>query len=252
MPHPLASSATGRTLRSLSLPIRVLFSAFLLTIGIGYLTALAYLYISDIGPHRKMGDGLVEGIVIKYRGTPTSSRLEVALKSIMADRIDPAGRDELLAWLAAGAPEAGYPKIAPLLEKNCVVCHSPQSGMPVPSLASYQDVKKLTWVDHGISVGQLARVSHVHLFGISIIFLLTGAIFSLGEMRPAFRAAVVAAPYVSIWVDIGSWWLIKWEPLFGYLVVAGGALMGVSLAAQIFFSLWEMWFISRDDGALSP
>jgi hypothetical protein len=40
-----------------------------------------------------------------------------------------------------------------------------------------------------------------------------------------------------------SWWFTKYvDPaFFAYVVVAGGACMGLALAAQIFISLWEMW-----------
>ncbi len=44
-------------------------------------------------------------------------------------------------------------------------------------------------------------------------------------------------------MDIGSWWFTKYlDPaFFAYVVVIGGAGMGLALAAQIFISLWEMW-----------
>ena len=89
---------------------------------------------------------------------------------------------------------------------------------------------------------QLARVSHIHLFGISIIFLLTGAIFSLSVTPVWFRVFVLIAPYLAIVMDIGSWWVTKYfDPVFAYIVILGGALMGLALACQIFVSLWDMW-----------
>jgi hypothetical protein len=54
-------------------------------------------------------------------------------------------------------------------------------------------------------------------------------------------ASLVAVPFVAIWMDIGSWWFTKNEPIFAYTVIAGGALMGLSLALQIGISLVEMW-----------
>lgn len=41
------------TLRTFSLPLRVLATCFLTTIGLGYLFALAYLYLIDVEPHTK-------------------------------------------------------------------------------------------------------------------------------------------------------------------------------------------------------
>ena len=85
-------------------------------------------------------------------------------------------------------------------------------------------------------------MSHVHLFGISIIFLLTGAIFSLSETPTWFRVVVLIAPYLAIVMDIGSWWVTKYySRVFAYVVLLGGAFMGLSLACQILLSLWEMW-----------
>lgn len=56
------------TLRTLTLPLKVLASAFLLTIGVAYLFALAYLYLIDVEPHTKQGMGLVAAVILKYYG----------------------------------------------------------------------------------------------------------------------------------------------------------------------------------------
>jgi hypothetical protein len=114
--------------------------------------------------------------------------------------------------------------------------------MPIPPLDSYAAVQKLAATDQGPTITDLARVSHVHLFGISIFFLLTGSIFALSRIPSPLRIAIVVLPYVAIVFDIGSWWLTKFFPIFGVVVVVGGALMGASLGLQLIISLWEMWF----------
>src|SRR5262249_1725885 len=150
-------------------------------------------------------------------------------------------RDQVFQWIRSGATEAGFSKIQPILAQKCGVCHSPQSGMPIPPLTSFQEVKKLTATDTGLSLLALSRVSHIHLFGISIIFLLTGAIFSLSETQVWFRVCALVAPYLAILMDIGSWWATKYaSPVFAYIVIVGGAFMGLSMACQILVSLWEM------------
>lgn len=101
---------------------------------------------------------------------------------------------------------------------------------------------KIVQQDPGPSVSQLARVSHIHLFGISIIFLLTGAIFNLNRTPIWLRVVLVVLPYVTIVMDIGSWWATEYvSPIFAYIVIGSGALMGLALASQILISLWEMW-----------
>lgn len=230
------------SLRSLPTTLRVLFSCFLIMIGIGYLTALSYLFLVDVEPHRKEGQRVVEGISEKYHGSTSGTRLEAALKGTMADKLTPAERDQVLQWVHAGASRDGYAKIAPILTQKCATCHNAQSGLPISPLTSFEEVQKVTQIDTGLSLLQLTRVSHVHLFGISIIFLLTGAIFSLSETPTWFRVAVLIAPYLAIVMDIGSWWVTKYySPVFAYVVLLGGAFMGLSLACQILLSLWEMW-----------
>lgn len=230
------------SLRSLPTTLRVLFSCFLIVIGIGYLTALSYLFLVDVEPHRKQGQRVVEGISEKYHGSTSGTRLEAALKGTMADKLTPAERDQVLQWVHAGASRDGYAKIAPILTQKCATCHNAQSGLPISPLSSFEEVQKVTQIDTGLSLLQLTRVSHVHLFGISIIFLLTGAIFSLSETPTWFRVVVLIAPYLAIVMDIGSWWVTKYySPVFAYVVLLGGAFMGLSLACQILLSLWEMW-----------
>jgi hypothetical protein len=229
-------------LSTLPMTFRALFSSFLVIIGIGYLTALSYLFLVDVEPHQKMGEGVVEGISTKYHGSLKGTRLEAALMGSMADKLSSGERDQVLQWIHAGATAEGYPKIEPVLIKNCGACHGAQTGLPILPLTSYDDVKKVAVTDTGSSVLQLARVSHIHLFGISIIFLLTGAIFSLSETPLWFRVIIVIVPYLAILMDIGSWWATKYfDPVFAYVVLMGGAFMGAAMACQILVSLWDMW-----------
>ena len=232
------------SLPDLPVTVRVLFSSFLIMIGIGYLMALSYMFLVDVKPGRDVGERLVESLSEKYHGSTSGTRLEAALNGTMADKLTAAERDQVFQWIHAGATRDGYAKIEPLFTQKCVTCHSAQSGMPIPPLTSFEDVQKVIAIDTGESLLQLARVSHVHLLGISIIFLLTGAIFSLSVTPIWFRVSVLALPYLSIIMDIGSWWVTKYyDPAFAYIVILGGALMGLTLACQIFVSLWDMWIV---------
>ncbi|MFZ5862360.1 MAG: hypothetical protein ACOYXR_05945 [Nitrospirota bacterium] len=221
--------------------IRWLLSCFLVTIGLGYLLALTYLFLLDVEPHRTMGMNLVQATIVKYYGNRGDTRLEAALNGSMAGNIDSAEKSDVIVWIRNGASATEYEKVQPLFAKNCVSCHSKDSGYPVPPLTSYEEVRKFAEVDVGQSVRTLARVSHVHLFGIGFLFLLTGSIFALSQINKRLRLAIVALPFIAIWLDIGSWWFTKYQPVFAYTVVIGGALMSLALAAQILISLWEMW-----------
>lgn len=229
------------TLRTLSLPLKVLASCYLVTIGMGYLFAISYLYLMDVRPHAGQHMGLVTDVIVKYYGRRNTTRLEAALAGPMADRATADQKQVIAEWIHDGATEAGFARVQPILEQQCVMCHRPQSGLPVPPLTSYDEVKTLAETDMGQSVKSLVSVSHIHLFGISFIFMLAGLIFAFSELPSGWRAALIVAPFVSIWIDIGSWWFTKSDPIFAYTVVLGGALMGVALAAQIVLSLYEMW-----------
>ncbi len=235
------------TLRGLPVTVRWLFSFFLATMGLGYLLALTYLFLLEVEPHRKMGMNLVQATILKYYGNRGNTRLEAALNGSMAEKINPAEKAEVIQWIRDGATTAGYEKVRPLFEKNCISCHSKDSGYPIPSLTSYEEALKVTEVDLGQSIRALARVSHIHLFGMSFIFLLTGIIFALSEINKRLRLVIVALPFIAIWLDIGSWWFTKYQPVFAYTVIIGGALMGLALAAQILIPLWEMWLKKAED-----
>lgn len=228
-------------LRTLSLPIKVLFTSFLITIGIGYLFAILYLFLVDIEPHAKQGMGMVQAVIIKYYGRHGTTRLEASLEGRMGENITPAQKKQIVEWIQKGATEADFPSVQSIFLNNCGVCHSMESGMPIPPLTTFRDVGVYSQMDMGQSVKSLVRISHIHLFGMSFIFILTSGIFVLSGIAIKWRVLLVAIPFVAIWMDIGSWWITKLEPFFAYTVIAGGILMGLSLGGQILISLWEMW-----------
>ena len=231
------------SLHSLPIAFRALFSSFLILIGAGYLMALTYMYVVVIEPHQQMGQGVVAGISDEYHGMPNGQTLlEAALMGPMADKISAPDRTSVLQWIHNGAKAADYSQVEPIFAKDCISCHM-ANAKSIPPLTSLAALQKVTGADTGTSVTDLAEVSHIHLFGISIIFLLTGAIFAFSETPVWFRVCLVVVPYLSILMDIGSWWLTKYvDPaFFAYVVVVGGACMGLALAAQIFISLWQMW-----------
>lgn len=113
--------------------------------------------------------------------------------------------------------------------------------MGLVSLISYEEIKDLTKIDLGESVKTLARVSHVHFFGISFIFIWTSLIFSFSCINKYLKTTIILTPFIAIWLDIGSWWFTRYEPGFAYTVIIGGGLMGASFTIQILFSLYELW-----------
>lgn len=238
------------TLRTLPLPVRALFTAFLLTMGVGYLFAVLYLFLMDVEPHAKHGVGAVQAVIIKYYGQRGGTKLEAALDGTMGENLTPAHMRRLIEWIRRGATAEGFAAVQPIFLEDCAACHSKGSGLSLPPLTSFEEVAVYTRMELGESVKRLVKVSHIHLFGMSFIFILTGGIFVLSEVKSRWRVLLVALPFLAIWIDIGSWWFARFEPLFAYTVIVGGVLMGLSLAAQILISLSEMWLkrINRAQG----
>jgi cytochrome c553 len=233
------------SLRTLPIAFRALFSSFLILIGVGYLMALSFMYLVVIKPHQQMGEGLVAGISDQYHGLPKGKTLiESVLMGPMADKISVADRTRLLTWVHDGAKAQTYPQVKPIFAANCISCHMAEA-QSIPPLASFEAVQKVAKADTGTSITDLAKVSHIHLFGISIIFLLTGAVFALSETPVWLRVSLVVVPYLTIVLDIGSWWLTKYlDPaFFAYVVIVGGVCMGLALGAQVLIALWEMWVV---------
>src|SRR3989304_2285957 len=96
------------TLRTLSLPVRVLFSAFLLTMGVGYLFAVLYFFVIDVEPHATHGAGVVQAVIIKYYGQRGGTKLEAALNGTMGDNLTPAQKRQLITWIRRGATEEDF------------------------------------------------------------------------------------------------------------------------------------------------
>lgn len=228
-------------LANLSVSLKTLFTAYLLTMAIGYFMAFLYLFLINIEPHQKMGMEVLEGIVHKYYGNRGDTRLESALKGSMGDYVSDSEKEKIFKWIQSGAPPEKYSEVKSIFDANCVKCHSSRSGMNLVPLTAYKETKSLIKIDLGESIKTLARDSHVHFFGISFIFIWTSLIFSFCSIKKHLKVTIILMPFIAIWLDIGSWWLTKYEPVFAYTVIIGGGLMGASFAIQILYPLYEMW-----------
>jgi len=227
---------------------KLLYTAFLLIMGIGYLMAMVYLYTTHEGHDGKPGLS-IEDVVDTYYGNRSGTRLEAALRASMAGYIELGDRNEIVAWLKSAAPEKEYTSvIRPILEKTCLACHSPASGLKIADLSTYAGIRSVAEVDTGESLHTLMRISHIHLFGIGLVLFGVGMIFSLSAMRPWFKHTLIIIPFAAMFADILAWFLTKWDPFYAYTVVTGGALLGLALGAQILIALYQIWFLKRPVG----
>jgi hypothetical protein len=84
--------------------------------------------------------------------------------------------------------------------------------------------------------------THIHLFGMSMIFIFMGAIAVFLNLGVRFRTWLVVLPFVGLLVDIAAVWLKSYvSPAFFWLHIPGGGLFGLTFAIVSVKALWEMW-----------
>lgn len=236
------NTATSFELPRLPLPVRVLFTGYLLAIGVGLLLAGAQILLTHGMADGKPGLS-VDDIVYSYYGNRTNTRLESALNGSMRGYASDEDRETLITWARQGAPISDWePTIQPIIDQNCVACHS-----NVPGLGNFTQVENLqarAEVDMGQTVASLTRKSHIHLFGISMLFFGVGLIFAFARgFDPVFKSLLIAAPFAFLILDVLAWWLTKMQPGFAWLVMFGGFGYSVASTFMIFASLYQMWLM---------
>ncbi len=221
---------------------RLLYSCFLLLMGLGYLMALGYLYSAYQGVDGEPGLS-VQDIAENYYGNRSGSRLEAAVRGSMSAYLSLEERHHIVAWLKSGADEQGYLEtVQPIIEQRCAACHNPTSGLKIPDLTTYQGIQEVADIDTGVSLQTLVKISHIHLFGVGLVLLGVGMIFRRAQIRDSIKAVLIVLPFAAILTDMLAWFLTKWDPAYAYTVVIAGAVLGVCLGLQIIISLYQMWF----------
>jgi hypothetical protein len=187
----------------------------------------------------------VDDIVYSYYGNREGSRLEAKLGGSMKLMADEQERASLIKWVRQGSPEETWEAvIKPIVDAKCVRCHGVVPG--IPDYRSYEGITVVTTIDEGATVPTLARVSHIHLFGIAFIFFFVCGIFTLTTgIATWMKTTAIALPYAFLAVDVFSWWATKYSPGFAWLTILGG--MGYSLASayMILTSLYQLWWPAR-------
>lgn len=224
---------------------KLLYTCYLLLLGLGYLMALSYLYVTH-----EMNDGKpglsVEDVADSYYGNRSGTRLEAAIRGPMAGNISLDDRGIMVAWLKNGAQESGYTKdVEPILHKSCLVCHVKTSGMNLPDFSTYAGLHKYAAVDTGMSMNSLLKLSHIHLFGISLLLFMLGSIFIQCEINVWFKRWLVVSPMLAVFIDVLSWFLTKFDSNYAVIVVVAGAILGMSMALQILISLFQIWTLKK-------
>lgn len=229
-------------LKDHDISIKVLFTGYLCTVGIGYLFALIQILFTHGMADGKFGLS-VDDIVYSYYGNRSGTSLETQLNGSMKDKAPDQERFDIIQWARDGADPDDYKDsgIDKIIETRCVMCHNGQAS-GIPDFTKFENLKELTKQDEGATFQSLTRVSHIHLFGISFIFMFIGIIFSFAETPSVlFKCVAIGMPYTFLITDILSWWLTKIHPMFAWLVIFAGMGMGVSFMFMWVTSILEMW-----------
>jgi hypothetical protein len=223
-------------------PIKVLFTGYLLTVGIGYMFALIQILLTHGMADGKFGLS-VDDIVYSYYGNRSGTVLEQKLNGSMKENAPEQERFDIIQWDRDGADEEAYKEngIEKIIQSRCVMCHNKEAG-GIPNFNDFAQLKALTAQDEGATLASLTRGSHIHMFGISFIFMFVGIIFSFSETtKVEYKCIAIGMPYVFLIADILSWWLTKFVPMFAWLVIFAGMGMAVSFMFMWVTSITEMW-----------
>lgn len=240
---PVKYAYRGANLISFGLSIKLLFTGYLTTIAAGYLMALIQILLThgmaDGKPGLSMND-----IVYSYYGDRSGSVLESKLNGSMKFNAPDQERFKIIQWVRDGASQAEYDNnIKAVVDKNCVVCHNATAGS-LPDFSKFENLQKASESNEGATFQSLTRLSHIHLFGISFIFMFVGIIFSFSTGVPGkYKYPAIVMPYLFLLIDIASWWLTKLNPNFALLVIFAGAGLGGSFAFMWSVSMYQMWVL---------
>lgn len=230
---------------NLGTSIKLLFTGYLTTIMVGYLMALVQILMTHGMADGKPGLSL-DDIVYSYYGNRSGSTLEQKLNGSMKANAPDTERFKVIQWVRDGADETVYNKdIKPIIEMRCVMCHNANVG-GLPNFNDFNALKAVTESNQGATYQSLTRVSHIHLFGISFIFMFVGLIFSLTTgVSKRLKYGAIIMPYLFLLIDISSWWLTKLNPHFALLVVIGGMGLAIAFGLMWTISMYQMWFMER-------
>ena len=93
----------------------------------------------------------------------------------------------------------------------------------------------------------ILKWTHIHLFGINMIFIFMGAITLLLNLGTRIRTWLVVLPFVGVFFDIAAMWLkIYISPVFFWLHIPGGGLFGVVFGFIAIRAMLEMWWVRNN------
>ncbi|MGD2099144.1 MAG: hypothetical protein PVG35_16320 [Desulfobacterales bacterium] len=89
--------------------------------------------------------------------------------------------------------------------------------------------------------------THIHLFGMNMIFIFMGAITVFLNISIKTRTWLVILPFIGVVVDIAAVWLKGYiSPTFFWLHIPGGGLFGSVFAIVSIRAFWDMYGMRKN------
>jgi hypothetical protein len=86
------------------------------------------------------------------------------------------------------------------------------------------------------------KFTHIHIFGMSAIFILMGILVIFLDVSQKIRIWLIVLPFIGIVIDLASVWLKLFvDPVFFWLHIPGGTLFGAVFAVDAVLILRQMW-----------
>jgi hypothetical protein len=93
----------------------------------------------------------------------------------------------------------------------------------------------------------ILKWTHIHLFGMNMIFIFMGGITIFLDLSIRSRTWLVVLPFIGVIIDIATMWLKGYISLaFFWLHLPGGGLFGFIFAFVSLRAIWEMWWVRKD------
>ena len=92
------------------------------------------------------------------------------------------------------------------------------------------------------SFGEMLTITHTHLLGMAVIFVITGIGVALcGRLSERWRRVLIAEPFVALLVSFSAMWLMRYaDPRFAWLLEASSALLAMTFYLQSILILREV------------
>jgi hypothetical protein len=139
-------------------------------------------------------------------------------------------------------------KVSAIFELRCVRCHSPNTGGPAAQihLNTFEGVKDYLVAERGtgMSLQKRAQTTHVHSFGFSMLYALTGLILAFSSYPGWLRLVLCPIPLLAMVGELICWWLPLLNPMFADLVEPLAIVTLAAFGLHIVLSLLNMYGVT--------